>query len=87
MAKGIKTGGRAKGSTNKINNDVKKAINEFISNNIADIQTVYDSLEPKEKIQYLTKLLEYSVPKLKAVEQNINAGNELKINIKGLELF
>ena len=82
MANEFKTGGRKQGTPNKINNDIKEVINEFISNNISDIQNVYSGLEPKEKMQYLIKLLDYSIPKLKAIEvENTSSINNNIINL------
>jgi len=81
MAKGIKTGGREQGTPNKLTQNTRELINEFISNNIGDIQSNYDKLEPKERMYFFTKLLEYSIPRLKTIEQTIIKDNYNPIQV------
>jgi hypothetical protein len=62
MAKDIKTGGRTKGTPNKLTNDIRTSINDFINNNIDELQINFNHLEPKEKLYFLERLFKYIVP-------------------------
>jgi len=65
MAKGIKTGGRSKGTPNRLTGTVKEMIHEAISSEIANLPTILQNLDPKEKADCLIKLLPYVLPKAK----------------------
>ena len=41
--------------------DTKVSISDFVFRNMKDIQAIYDSLEPKEKLDYLERLIKYVV--------------------------
>ena len=78
MAKGFKTGGREQGTPNKVTKDVRELINTFIGNNIGNIQEIFDELQPKEKMYFVVKMLDYVIPKLKSIE--VENKNEKTIN-------
>ena len=73
MAYGYKTGGRTKGSTNKITKEFQKALEQFMYNAIEEIPQLYDKLKPKEKIEYFIKLSPYITPKK---QERFNIGEE-----------
>ena len=58
----FKTGGREKGTENKINSYIKNLIGECIQNNIGTMQTDYETLEPKDRLLFIEKLLKYAIP-------------------------
>lgn len=65
MAKGIKTGGRVKGSVNKSNAEVKAALAMFTSKNVDMLTTWLSEVEdPAKRLDLFFKALEYSIPKL-----------------------
>ncbi len=64
MAQGIKTGGRKKGTSNKLTGTVKEMITQFIENEIKHLPGILKQLEPKEKAELIIKLLPYIVPKI-----------------------
>jgi hypothetical protein len=64
MAKGIKTGGRQKGTSNKLSGTVKEMITQFVTDEIQHLPTLLNKLEPKEKAEYIIKLLPYIMPKI-----------------------
>ena len=71
MAKGIKTGGRKKGTLNKITQETRETFNILLSNNIDKMQEWIDdvgSKNPAKALDILLKLSEYVVPKLNRVE-------------------
>ena len=63
MAKGIKTGGRAKGTTNKTTTETKQLLQKIVSTEIDKITDLLEALQPKERIDAVIKLLPYIVPK------------------------
>lgn len=78
MAKGLKTGGRRKGTSNKLTGTTKEMISQFIENEIQQLPTLLNQMEPKEKAEYIIKLLPYILPKMAPMEapkiQNPNNG-------------
>jgi hypothetical protein len=74
MAYGYKTGGRNKGTPNKISKEFQEALEEFMSNAIEEIPQLYDKLKPKEKIEYFIKLSPYITPKK---QERFNIGEEI----------
>ncbi len=68
MAKGIKTGGRKKNTPNKMTSELRERINDFLSNNWNSLQSDFDSLEPKDKLMFYERLLQYGLPKLQSTE-------------------
>jgi hypothetical protein len=80
MAKGIKTGGREAGTPNRNTAEMRELINQFISNNWERVQTDFDKLEPKDRLQFFERLMQYSVPKL----QSVNHEFELEAKLEKL---
>ena len=69
--------GRPRGAKTKIKGDILAQVKEFIENNMQSIQEDYDMLEPKEKMQFLIKLLEFAIPKAQAKEEEEPQGINL----------
>jgi len=68
--------GRPKGSKNKATGELREFVNDFIKENTDKIQNDFDSLDPKERIDTLIKLLEYSLPKLNRTELSTDSERE-----------
>ena len=49
--------GRPKGAKDRIKGDILAQVKEFIEDNLESIQEDYDALDPKERMQFLLKLL------------------------------
>lgn len=65
----IKTGGRQKGSQNKVTKAVKECLSGLISD-YTNSQTFMDdfaSLEPKERLMIAEKFMNYVAPKMQSV--------------------
>lgn len=58
-----KTGGRSKGTPNKITGTLKEFISEIIDENRERIREDLDALEPKDRLQVLEKMMQYVIPK------------------------
>jgi len=68
MAKGVKTGGRQKGTSNKLTGTIKEMVTQFVTNEMQHLPSLLNQLEPKEKAEYIIKLLPYVLPKIVPVE-------------------
>jgi hypothetical protein len=76
FAKGNTGGGRRKGSKNIATGELREFINGFINDNTDNIQNDFEALEPKERIDTLIKLMEYSLPKLNRTELSTDSERE-----------
>lgn len=61
-----KTGGREKGTQNKLNVDLRAKLQSIINDNIENVQSDLDQLDPMQRLQILDKLISYVLPKLQA---------------------
>jgi hypothetical protein len=73
---GKKYGGRTVGTPNKLTSEVRTLLKDLVYNEFANLQTTIQSLEGKERIEFLTKLLPYVLPKVKDVHHDINEPNQ-----------
>ena len=64
-----KTGGRKKGSTNKVTAERKARLAEFIEGHWDEFEKAYNSLDdPKDICKFFLDLMPYYAPRLQAVE-------------------
>jgi hypothetical protein len=71
--KGIqKTGGRAKGTPNKMTTEVKAWLAGLIDKNRRQIERDLEQLEPKDRILMLEKLMQYVIPKMQSVDARVD---------------
>lgn len=63
-----KTGGRSKGTPNKITGTLKEFISEIIDENRERIREDLEALEPKDRLQVLEKMMQYVIPKQKEMD-------------------
>ena len=65
----IKTGGRQKGSPNKVTSAVKECISKMLTDytNSETFLKDFAELEPKERLMIAEKLMNYVVPKMQSV--------------------
>jgi hypothetical protein len=68
MFKGVRQNGRVKGQLNKTTTDVKKIYSQILENNIENIQSDLDKLEPLNRIKILIQLSEFIVPKMRSID-------------------
>lgn len=70
---------------NKFSSKVKDAIVNFLENNIDAIQEDFDSLKPKDRLQFMVDILQYAAPKLSSIQSEVDqkvehsGGIEIKI--------
>lgn len=65
---GKKTGGRAKGVTNKDLLPIRDAFKKLIESNIEQLSSDLAALKPAERVRAITELSKFCVPTLKAVD-------------------
>lgn len=64
--------GRPKGAKNKAGEDLRKLLSDFLEKRFESIINDFESLEPKDRIKVYTDLLQYGLPKLQAVSNDLN---------------
>ena len=67
-----KTGGRAKGTPNRITSDVKGWINNLLDKNAERLERDFLLLSPKERFFVAEKLLQYTTPKMSNTTSTID---------------
>lgn len=82
MEKRIKTGGRKQGTPNKISTNVRECFAELISQNLENLQSDIEALEPKDRIKVIIDLAKFVIPNLKAIENNAGEVEFKTIEIK-----
>ncbi len=63
MANGFKTGGRQKGTQNKVSGTIKEMISLSLRKELESLPELLIKLEPKERIEVMIKLMAFLVPK------------------------
>jgi len=78
MAKGFKTGGREKGTPNKITREARESLHAIIDGELEQLPERLDELDTRDRLDVLCKLLPYVLPKLRQSE--LSLGRNEKIN-------
>ena len=79
--KGVpKTGGRTKGTPNKVTKDVRQLLSDIVESNISNIENDLKKLSSKERLQIITGLLPYVVPKKTELALEDDFKNKIVIN-------
>jgi hypothetical protein len=58
--------GRPKGAKNKVNAQMRDLIQQLFDDNFDTIQEDLESLDPKDRLKFLSDLLPYLLPKLQS---------------------
>lgn len=66
-----KTGGRQKGTPNKITGTLKDFVSEMIDANRDQMQQDLKALSPKDRLLILEKLMQYTLPKQQAITADV----------------
>ena len=78
MAKGVKTGGRELGTPNRSTEQLRQTVQVFIENNIEGMQTNFDQLEAKDKLLFIEKMLNYSLPRIQSAQLDIRTPHTIE---------
>ena len=63
MATGVKTGGRQKGTSNKVTTDLRQLLKEFVTGELNKVDSLLEQVEAKDRLELLIKLLPYTLPR------------------------
>ena len=86
MAKGKKTGGRKKGTQNKVTALTKEIIADLTSKLQPMIMEDIEALDPKDRVAAYIKLAEFVVPKPQRLDISLEGENTITIEDKLLKL-
>jgi len=64
--------GRPVGSKNHVTQDLRKRINDFLNDNWESLQEDFEQLEPKDKLLFYEKLLQYGLPKMQSTQLTVD---------------
>jgi Family of unknown function (DUF5681) len=56
--------GRPRGSKNKVDEDLRASISNFLSGEFDSLRTDFKKMNPKDKMKFFTDLLPYAIPRL-----------------------
>lgn len=73
--------GKPKGAVVKVSVKVRESIVSFLEKNVDKIQDDFDTLKPRERLQFVAELLSYAAPKLSAVQTELKGDISHKIEI------
>jgi len=72
---GKKFGGREKGTPNRLTRDSRILLKNILYNELDNFEEYFESLEPKQKLEIIIKLLPYVMPKVESVHYTENEPN------------
>ena len=61
---GKKFGGRNKGTPNRLTKELRTILKNVLYNELDNIEELLDSLEPKERLELVIKLIPFILPKV-----------------------
>ena len=79
-----KTGGRQKGTPNKVTASVKGWLSCLIDKNRKQIERDLKAVDPMERLQMLEKLMQYVVPKQQVIKAAVSFDNMTDEELKAL---
>ena len=80
-----KTGGRKRGTPNKVTGTLKEFVANLIDKNRGQMERDLRSLNPKDRLFILERLMQYVLPKNQSVDVGNNAFEELMKSLDKLE--
>jgi len=69
---GKKYGGREKGTPNKMTKELRSVLKDILYQELEQIQEHLETLNPKERVELLIKLMPYALPKVTSVSHTTN---------------
>ena len=69
---GVKYGGRQKGTPNKLTKELRSVLKDILYQELEQIQEHLETLNPKERVELLIKLMPYALPKVTSVSHTTN---------------
>jgi hypothetical protein len=68
----IKNSGRSKGTPNRVTKELRLKLKDLIFNEIDYLSSNMSSLELKDRIEYIIKILPYAIPKIESVSFDLH---------------
>ncbi len=78
---GKKYGGRKKGTPNRLTKELRTILKNVLYNELENIEAHLDSLEPKQRIELLIKLIPFILPKVDKIGHTYNEPFEMDFGI------
>ena len=69
---GKKYGGRQKGTPNRLTKELRTILKDVLYNELENIEELLDSLETKERLDMLIKLMPFALPKVDKIGHTDN---------------
>jgi len=69
---GKKYGGRQKGTPNKLTKELRIILKNVLYNELENIEELLETLEPKERIELVIKLIPFILPKVDKIGHTFN---------------
>ena len=66
---GNKYGGREKGTPNKLTKEIRKILNNIVHKELEKVEENLNTLEPKQRLEVLIKLMPYALPKVESISE------------------
>lgn len=79
--------GKPKGAMVTSTLKIKKAVVDFLELNMDAVQESFDKLKPIEKLQFITAIMPYAIPKQQSVQSEIKAEIDHKIDKITVEII
>ncbi len=64
--------GKPKGAKDKINQELRQRISDFLNGEFETVTNDFKKLDPKDKLKFYTDLMQYGIPKLQATTLDID---------------
>jgi hypothetical protein len=71
---GQKTGGRTKGTPNKVTGELRDALKVIIAGELDTLADTLAQLPPKERLDILLRLMPFALPKVDAITGTYDTG-------------
>ena len=68
MATGRKTGGRQKGTENKVTGDIRSMFKQLVEKNLEGLQKDINKLTGVERVKYTLEMSKFCIPTLKSID-------------------
>jgi hypothetical protein len=69
---GVKYGGRQKGTPNRLTKELRTILKDIFYNELEKMEELLESLEPKERLELVIKILPFMLPKVDKIGHTYN---------------
>ena len=68
----VKYGGRKKGTPNRLTKEVRTLLKNLLFSELSQVESHFEKLDPKDRIELLIKLMPYVCPKIQTASHSLN---------------